>query len=151
MVELDRVLDDFSRVAKARVGIGGRRCHASRLPRRSGSANLTAPTPAFFLLVPCRTGSRLAKTGRCSPSQACGGPGRARAAPRRTRSRGAHELFAFLTCESNAVVAPIHPKAMPVILTHARGMRHLAHGADHRGTPVAASACGRAVVGRRQG
>jgi putative SOS response-associated peptidase YedK len=28
-----------------------------------------------------------------------------------------NELFAFLTTEPNAVVAPIHPKAMPVILT----------------------------------
>ncbi|WP_420961657.1 SOS response-associated peptidase [Brucella sp. IR073] len=27
------------------------------------------------------------------------------------------EIFAFLTCQPNAVVAPIHPKAMPVILT----------------------------------
>lgn len=26
-------------------------------------------------------------------------------------------LFAFLTCEPDAIVAPIHPKAMPVILT----------------------------------
>jgi putative SOS response-associated peptidase YedK len=26
-------------------------------------------------------------------------------------------LFAFLTTESNAEVAPIHPKAMPVIVT----------------------------------
>jgi putative SOS response-associated peptidase YedK len=26
------------------------------------------------------------------------------------------DLFGFLTCEPNAVVAPIHPKAMPVIL-----------------------------------
>lgn len=26
-------------------------------------------------------------------------------------------LYAFLTCEPNSVVAPIHPKAMPVILT----------------------------------
>ena len=32
-------------------------------------------------------------------------------------AHGAHELFAFLTCEPNAVVAPVHPKAMPVILT----------------------------------
>lgn len=32
---------------------------------------------------------------------------------------GEHELFGFLTCEPNAVVAPIHPKAMPVILTTA--------------------------------
>jgi putative SOS response-associated peptidase YedK len=29
---------------------------------------------------------------------------------------GEHELFGFLTTEANAVVAPIHPKAMPVIL-----------------------------------
>ena len=30
---------------------------------------------------------------------------------------GAHELFGFLTTEANAIVAAIHPKAMPVILT----------------------------------
>ena len=30
---------------------------------------------------------------------------------------GQHELFGFLTCDPNDVVAPIHPKAMPVILT----------------------------------
>jgi putative SOS response-associated peptidase YedK len=30
---------------------------------------------------------------------------------------GRHELFGFLTTEPNATVAPIHPKAMPVILT----------------------------------
>lgn len=29
------------------------------------------------------------------------------------------DLFAFLTCEPNGVVGPIHPKAMPVILTEA--------------------------------
>jgi putative SOS response-associated peptidase YedK len=28
-----------------------------------------------------------------------------------------NDVFAFLTTEPNAVVAPIHPKAMPVILT----------------------------------
>jgi putative SOS response-associated peptidase YedK len=27
-----------------------------------------------------------------------------------------HELFGFLTCEPNAVVKPIHEKAMPAIL-----------------------------------
>ncbi len=32
---------------------------------------------------------------------------------------GVHELFGFLTTEANAIVAPIHPKAMPVILTTA--------------------------------
>ncbi len=30
---------------------------------------------------------------------------------------GEHELFGFLTTEANAIVAPIPPKAMPVILT----------------------------------
>ena len=30
---------------------------------------------------------------------------------------GEHQLFGFLTTEANAAVAPIHPKAMPVILT----------------------------------
>ena len=34
-------------------------------------------------------------------------------------AEGEHELFAFLTCEPNAVVRPIHPKAMPVLLTTA--------------------------------
>lgn len=28
-----------------------------------------------------------------------------------------HRLFSFLTCEANGVVGPIHPKAMPVVLT----------------------------------
>lgn len=30
------------------------------------------------------------------------------------------DLYAFLTCDPNGVVAPIHPKAMPVILTDRR-------------------------------
>jgi putative SOS response-associated peptidase YedK len=32
---------------------------------------------------------------------------------------GDHEVFGFLTTEANAVVGPIHPEAMPVILTTA--------------------------------
>jgi putative SOS response-associated peptidase YedK len=35
----------------------------------------------------------------------------------KTPRSGDHELFAFLTCDPNGVVAPVHPKAMPVILT----------------------------------
>ena len=31
-----------------------------------------------------------------------------------------NDLFGFLTTEPNAAVAPIHPKAMPVILTTAQ-------------------------------
>ncbi len=37
----------------------------------------------------------------------------------RGKTDGPHELFAFLTTEPNAVVAPIHPKAMPALLTSA--------------------------------
>jgi putative SOS response-associated peptidase YedK len=40
-----------------------------------------------------------------------------RAGPKSAPVDGQHELFGFLTTEANAVVAPIHPKAMPVILT----------------------------------
>lgn len=35
----------------------------------------------------------------------------------RGREEGEHLLFSFLTTEANAVVAPVHPKAMPVLLT----------------------------------
>jgi putative SOS response-associated peptidase YedK len=37
--------------------------------------------------------------------------------PKGAPVEGEHELFGFLTTEANAIVAPIHPKAMPVILT----------------------------------
>ncbi|KQQ73796.1 hypothetical protein ASF70_08325 [Rhizobium sp. Leaf321] len=35
----------------------------------------------------------------------------------KTPRDGWHDLYAFLTCEPNSIVGPIHPKAMPVILT----------------------------------
>jgi len=35
-----------------------------------------------------------------------------------------NDIFAFLTTEPNAIVAPIHPKAMPVILTRADEIEH---------------------------
>jgi putative SOS response-associated peptidase YedK len=37
--------------------------------------------------------------------------------PKSAPIEGRHELFGFLTTKANAEVAPIHPKAMPVILT----------------------------------
>ena len=37
--------------------------------------------------------------------------------PKSASVDGHHELFGYLTTEANAIVAPIHPKAMPVILT----------------------------------
>jgi putative SOS response-associated peptidase YedK len=46
--------------------------------------------------------------------------------PKSAPVEGEHELFGFLTTEANAAVAPIHPKAMPVILTKPGGNRPLA-------------------------
>ena len=37
--------------------------------------------------------------------------------PKSAPVEGDHELFGFLTTEANAIVAPVHPNAMPVILT----------------------------------
>ena len=44
-------------------------------------------------------------------------PWRGARGPKSAPIVGDHELFGFLTTDPNAVVAPIHPKAMPVILT----------------------------------
>ncbi len=40
---------------------------------------------------------------------------------------GDHRLFGFLTTEANGIVAPIHPKTMPVILTTAEEMEVWLH------------------------
>lgn len=37
--------------------------------------------------------------------------------PKSKPAAGEHRLFGFLTCAPSAVVRPIHPQAMPVILT----------------------------------
>jgi len=37
--------------------------------------------------------------------------------PKSAPVEGEHELFGFLTTDANSIVAPIHSKAMPVILT----------------------------------
>ena len=37
--------------------------------------------------------------------------------PKSAPVEGVHELFGFLTTEANPIVAPVHAKAMPVILT----------------------------------
>jgi putative SOS response-associated peptidase YedK len=39
--------------------------------------------------------------------------------PKSAPVEGEHELFGFLTTEANSIVAPIHPKAMPVVLATA--------------------------------
>jgi len=42
--------------------------------------------------------------------------------PKSAPLEGEHEIFAFLTTEANALVAPIHPKGMPVVLTGAEAL-----------------------------
>lgn len=50
---------------------------------------------------------------------------------RRVRTVADWELFAFLTTEANALVRPVHPQAMPVVLTRPEEMRlWLAGGTD---------------------
>src|ERR671935_2893849 len=55
--------------------------------------------------------------GRSAPSPASGPSSRATAARNSSRSPGPHLVYGFLTTSPNAIVEPIHPKAMPVILT----------------------------------
>jgi putative SOS response-associated peptidase YedK len=79
--------------------------------RRPHFASTPTPSPARR-----RNGSRLIRIGHCSPSQAWT-PWRGVRGPKSAPIEGEHELFGFLTTDANAVVAPIHPKAMPVTLT----------------------------------
>jgi putative SOS response-associated peptidase YedK len=64
-------------------------------------------TPIWFALAEERP--LFAFAGLWTPWKGVRGPKSAPVA-------GDHELFGFLTTEANAVVAPVHPKAMPVIL-----------------------------------
>src|SRR5215475_12399652 len=52
---------------------------------------------------------------RCFPSPASGRCSRAIEVPSPSPYR--HQVYGFLTTVPNAIVEPIHPKAMPVILT----------------------------------
>jgi putative SOS response-associated peptidase YedK len=67
-------------------------------------------TPIWFALAEDRP--LFAFAGLWTPWRGVRGP---KSAP----VDGEHELFGFLTPEPNGIVAPIHPKAMPVILTTA--------------------------------
>ena len=51
---------------------------------------------------------------------------------RRQRTEGDWRLYAFLTTEPNSVVRPIHPKAMPVILTEPDECRAWLGGGEAR-------------------
>jgi len=53
-------------------------------------------------------------------------------------AEGEHELFGFLTTDADPIVAPTHPKDMPVIVTTPDGGRSMAHlGAPRRPRIVA--------------
>ena len=65
-------------------------------------------TPIWFALGETRP--LFAFAGLWTPWKGVRGP---KSAP----VEGDHQLFGFLTTEPNALVAPVHPKAMPVILT----------------------------------
>ena len=67
----------------------------ARSRRMSGRAS---PQRRQSIGIGCRLSKRIARTARSAPVE------------------GVHELFGFLTTEANAIVAPVHPKAMPVIL-----------------------------------
>jgi putative SOS response-associated peptidase YedK len=71
-------------------------------------------TPIWFALAEERP--LFAFPGLWTPRKGVRGP---KSAP----VEGDHELFGFLTTEANAVVAPIHEKAMPVMLTTADQVR----------------------------
>ena len=64
---------------------------------------------------------------------------------------GEHLLYAFLTTDANAVVAPVHPKAMPVHAAHGGGDRPLADGAGGGGAGASAPVAGRCAPDRRDG
>jgi putative SOS response-associated peptidase YedK len=52
--------------------------------------------------------------------------------PKSALVEGEHELFGFLTTEANAIIAPIQPKAMPVILTTLEAFDHWLEGESGR-------------------
>jgi len=76
--------------------------------RRGGRSSETAGSPTLTGFSVNENGKRAEQ----APQVWTGDRGSAKS-PR----PGTHQLYAFLTSEPNAVVRPIHPKAMPVILT----------------------------------
>jgi putative SOS response-associated peptidase YedK len=57
------------------------------------------------------------RIGRSLHSPASGPNSKATEAQSLSRPPGPHLVYGFLTTSPNAMVAPIHPKAMPVMLT----------------------------------
>ena len=87
----------------------------NRTDARNSWFEVDAPLPVFAGVWRPWTGERLTEVA-----------GRAR----RQRLDGEWTLYAFLTTEPNDVVGPIHPKAMPVILTTGEDMRRWLAGGE---------------------
>jgi hypothetical protein len=68
--------------------------------------------------------------------------------PKSAPVEGRHELFGFLTTEANAIVAPIHPKAMPVHSDDGRRSRPMARSRYRPGAGIAAAPCRRRLADR---
>ena len=88
--------------------LGKRNRCLSQRPRSVNTDTKPRKTPIWFALAEDRP--LFAFAGLWASWRGVRGP---KSAP----VEGEHQLFGFLTTEANAVVAPIHPKAMPVILT----------------------------------
>jgi putative SOS response-associated peptidase YedK len=98
----------ISATRRRRIGGAGSRQKADVSFRRTAFPNMLrsrTPRPAKRMSF----GLRSTMTGRSSPSPASG--------PKSKPIPGPHLVYGFLTTSPNAIVAPIHQKAMPVILT----------------------------------
>ena len=89
-------------------GWQGRRCVVPATSFCEYAATTPRKTPTWFALSEDRP--LFAFAGLWTPWRGVRGP-------KSASVEGTHELFGFLTTEANAIVAPIHPKALPVILT----------------------------------
>jgi hypothetical protein len=78
---------------------------------RSAAWCAAAPAAIAFSTIGHSMSFRMA--ARSMGSEGRGGTHGLKRAP----VEGEHELFGFLATTANAIVAPIHPEAMPVILT----------------------------------
>jgi hypothetical protein len=99
-------------ISAARIGAAGSASKTVALCQQRRFASTPTPSRARR-----RNGSRSTRTDRCSRLLVYGPLGAVFEGRRARQWMGSMSCSAFLTTEANAVVAPIHPKAMPVILT----------------------------------
>ena len=143
-----------SRLRRPRSGSRPSRSHAARrrvprLPPRLGNqlrgAQRLARPGAARRHSRDRRGRLLLKRGEATLGKACCRHRRAAFTALKRVVEGDHELFGFPTTDANANVAPIHPKAMSVILTTPEEIDAWPHGGCAEGAGVAASGWRRAA------